>query len=156
MTFTYTSAPLADANIIDPTTGTSLGTTDADGHVTVTVPESGIVAIGGLAAIMVAPPEAAAAGMSWEEAADYIGEEITVCGPIVDNMDIGGPLLLGMGVSAADSATVGIEIVVTLLAEMPEDMYVGKEICVTGEIYTNIYGTPTIDVTDPSQIAVQE
>jgi hypothetical protein len=51
--FTYTSAPLANANVVDPTTGTSLGTTDANGHITVTVPESGIVAIEGLAAINV-------------------------------------------------------------------------------------------------------
>jgi hypothetical protein len=52
-TFQYTSAPFANANVIDPTTGASLGTTDADGHITVTVPESGIVAIEGLAAINV-------------------------------------------------------------------------------------------------------
>jgi hypothetical protein len=51
--FTYTSAPLANANVIDPATGASLGTTDADGHITVTVPESGVVAIEGLAAINV-------------------------------------------------------------------------------------------------------
>jgi hypothetical protein len=51
--FTYTSAPLANANVIDPTTGASLGTTDANGHITVTVPESGVVAIEGLAAINV-------------------------------------------------------------------------------------------------------
>ena len=107
------------------------------------------------------PGEAAAgaeeaAGMSWEEAADYIGEEITVCGPIIDTMDIGGPVLLGMGVSAADYATVGIEIVQTLLAEMPEDMFVGKTICVTGVPYTNPYGGANIQVTDLSQIVVQE
>jgi hypothetical protein len=52
-TFTYTSAPLANANVIDPETGASLGTTDAGGKITVTVPESGIVAIEGLAAIKV-------------------------------------------------------------------------------------------------------
>jgi hypothetical protein len=55
MTFMYSSAPLAGANVIDPTTGASLGTTDADGQITVTVPASGVVAIEGLAAIAVAP-----------------------------------------------------------------------------------------------------
>jgi len=100
--------------------------------------------------------EGEAAGMSWEEAASYIGEEITVCGPIIDTMDIGGPVLLGMGASAADSATVGIEIVITLLAEMPEDMYVGQTICVTGVPYTNPYGGANITVNDLSQIVVQE
>jgi len=50
-TYTYTSAPLANANVVDPVTGASLGTTDAAGKITVTIPASGIVAIEGLAAI---------------------------------------------------------------------------------------------------------
>ncbi len=54
-TFMYTSAPFAGANVIDPVTGTSLGTTDASGQITVTVPESGVIAIKDLAAIAVAP-----------------------------------------------------------------------------------------------------
>jgi hypothetical protein len=53
MTFTYSSAPYANANVVDPATGASLGTTDADGNIIVTVPESGVVAIDGLAAINV-------------------------------------------------------------------------------------------------------
>jgi hypothetical protein len=64
-TFTYSSAPLANAAVIDPATGTSLGTTGADGTLTVTIPESGIAAIDGLAAINVnaatAPESPAAA-----------------------------------------------------------------------------------------------
>ena len=52
-TFTYSHAPLANAKVIDPTTGKSLGTTDANGKITATVPESGVVAIEGLAAINV-------------------------------------------------------------------------------------------------------
>lgn len=52
-TFTYSSAPVKNANVIDPVTGASLGTTDDNGQITVTVPESGIVAIEGLAAINV-------------------------------------------------------------------------------------------------------
>jgi hypothetical protein len=64
MTFMYSSAPLANANVIDPSTGASLGTTDAKGQVTVTVPESGIVAIDGLAAINVKVVPAAPAPTS--------------------------------------------------------------------------------------------
>ena len=52
-TFKYSSAPFAKANIVDPTIGASLGTTDANGRSTVTIPESGIVAVEGLAAINV-------------------------------------------------------------------------------------------------------
>jgi hypothetical protein len=54
-TFTYSSAPLANANVIDPVTGASLGVTDANGRFTVLVPESGIIAIDGLAAIAAGP-----------------------------------------------------------------------------------------------------
>jgi hypothetical protein len=53
MTFMYIPAPLADANVVDPTTGESLGTTDANGQITVTIPADGVVAIEGLAAINV-------------------------------------------------------------------------------------------------------
>jgi hypothetical protein len=60
-TFQYSSEPFANANVVDPTTGASLGTTDADGKITVTVPESGIVAIDGLAAINVKAEPAAPA-----------------------------------------------------------------------------------------------
>ncbi len=158
MSFTYTSEPLADTNIIDPTTGTSLGTTDADGNVTVTVPESGIVAVEGLAALMVAPPEAAApaAGgtqISWDEAVDYMNEEVTVCGPIIDTLDIGTALLLGMGTSIQASGGVGIEINPALVSDLPEGMYVGQEICVTGTPYTNPIGGASIVVSDLSQIS---
>lgn len=63
-TFTYTSSPLAGAAVVDPDTGASLGTTDANG--TITVPAGGIVAIDGLAAIpadgsSASTPDAAAA-----------------------------------------------------------------------------------------------
>lgn len=48
-TFAYTSSPLAGAAVIDPATGTALGTTDDSGSIT--VPAGGVVAIDGLAAI---------------------------------------------------------------------------------------------------------
>lgn len=60
-TFTYSSAPLANTAVIDPATGASLGTTDADGSITVSIPESGAVAVDGLAAININAAAAAAA-----------------------------------------------------------------------------------------------
>jgi len=161
-TFTYTSEPLADANVIDPATGASLGTTDADGNITVTVPESGVVAIEGLAALMVAPPEtaaepAAAAEVSWEEGVDYIGEEVTLCGPIIDAFPIDdNTTLLGMGASCFDPSAVGIEVSAAILGDLPEDLYVGQEICVSGTPHTNPNGGASIAVSDPSQISVKE
>jgi hypothetical protein len=52
-TFSYSHAPLKNANVIDPTTGASLGTTDDNGQITITIPASGIVAIENMAAINV-------------------------------------------------------------------------------------------------------
>lgn len=50
-TFTYSSTPLANAQVTDPETGEVLGTTDAEGNIT--VPATGVVAVEGLAAIPV-------------------------------------------------------------------------------------------------------
>lgn len=78
-TFTYSSSPLADAAVIDPETGASLGYTDDAGQITVPIPDSGIIAIDGLAAInpvafaeaepaapiAAAPAEAEEGGLAW-------------------------------------------------------------------------------------------
>lgn len=61
-TFQYTSSPVASAKVVDPVSGTSLGTTDASGSATVNVPASGIIAIDGLSAIAVAAGSAPATG----------------------------------------------------------------------------------------------
>jgi hypothetical protein len=52
-TFTYKSAPFANAAVVDKS-GKALGTTDAKGGATVDVPADGIICINGLAAIKVA------------------------------------------------------------------------------------------------------
>ncbi|MBN1177206.1 MAG: hypothetical protein JXA51_05960 [Dehalococcoidales bacterium] len=78
MTFMYSSAPLADASVVDPTTGASLGTTDADGSITVTVPESGIVAVDGLAAINVKTAPATTPAAPAPAPAAPSGSDVTV------------------------------------------------------------------------------
>ncbi len=75
-TFTYKSSPFANATVIDPVSGTTLGTTDANGQIV--VPAVGTAAITGLAAIPVdgscgststaAPPVAAAPAAAAEAA----------------------------------------------------------------------------------------
>ncbi|NLM51614.1 MAG: hypothetical protein GX197_02165 [Firmicutes bacterium] len=64
MTFSYSSAPLANAEVIDVITGEVLGTTDAEGSIT--VPAGNAVAVAGVAAIptdgsSASTPDAAAA-----------------------------------------------------------------------------------------------
>ena len=87
-----------------------------------------------------------------EEAAKHIGEKATVCGKIVDSFPYQGATILGMGKAVMEQGAVGIEISDSIKDKLPEDMYVGKEICVTGEIYKNPSGGGSIKVNDPSQI----
>ena len=101
-------------------------------------------------------PPAEPVSISWEEAADYIGVLVTVEGPVIDKWDIGTSMLLGMGKSAVEEGTVGIEISYALAAELPEDLYVGQTIQVTGTPYINPLGGASIVVSDASQIVVVE
>lgn len=101
------------------------------------------------------PPPEEAVTITWEEAKDHIGETVTVCGPIVESLDIGSAMLLGMGASTTDPSCVGIELSYDILAELPEDLYVGKTICVTGELHTNPVGGASMAVNEASQIVVQ-
>ena len=96
-----------------------------------------------------------AAEMKCEEAANHIGEKATVCGKIVDTMPYQGMTILGMGKAVAEPGAVGIEVADSLKEKMPQDMYVGKEICVTGEIHSNPSNGGSITVDDPSQIKVK-
>jgi hypothetical protein len=93
-----------------------------------------------------------AAELNHTEAANHIGEKATVCGKIVDTLAYQGDTILGMGVAVMDSGCVGIEVPDSLKDKLPEGLYVGKEICVTGEIYKNPSGGGSIKVTEVSQI----
>lgn len=87
-----------------------------------------------------------------EEAAAHIGEKATVCGKIADTMDYNGITILGMGAAVMDSGCVGIEVPDSMKDKLPEGLYVGKEICVTGEIYKNPSGGGSIKIAELSQI----
>lgn len=95
-----------------------------------------------------------AAEYSCDEAAKHIGEKATVCGKIVDTMDYQGTLL-GMGKAIMEQGAVGIEVDDSIKDKLDKDLYVGKTICVTGEIHKNPNGGGSIKVTDPSQIKVK-
>ena len=91
-----------------------------------------------------------------DEAAKHIGEKATVCGKIVDTMPYSGMTILGMGVGVAQPGAVGIEVPDDVKEKFDKDLYVGKTICVTGDIHENPSGGGSIKVTDPAQIKVQE
>ncbi len=96
-----------------------------------------------------------AAEYNYDEAAKHIGEKATVCGKIVDTLPYQGSTILGMGAAVMEPAAVGIEVDDSIKGAVDKDMYVGKTICVTGEIHQNPNGGGSIKVTDPSQIKVK-
>ena len=162
MTFTYSHVPLANANVIDPATGASLGITDAQGSITVTVPESGVVAIEGLAAINVknppAPPPAATATtpasgtIPYTDAKKYIGQTVSIQAQVFEKTDAGDFWVLYLGGPSTDPNTVGIEVNKSDVSKFPADLYVGKTITITGELHTNPIGGASFSLTDPSQV----
>lgn len=164
MTFMYSSAPLANANVVDPTTGASLGTTDASGRITVSVPESGVVAIDGLAAINVknlpatAPAGTTTApaggGISYKDAKKYIGQTVTIQDKVFEKVDAGDFWVLFFGGPSTDPNAVGIEVSKSDVSKFPSDLYVGQTITIMGELHTNPVGGASFSLTDPSQIQV--
>ena len=81
MTFQYKSSPLANAAVVDPTTGASLGTTDAAGNIA--APAADVVAIDGLSAIPLnVPTNSTTTNPPMQEVGSYTGlaegEGITV------------------------------------------------------------------------------
>lgn len=97
-----------------------------------------------------------AAEYKWDEAAKHIGEKATVCGKIVDTFPYQGMTVLGMGAALMEQNAVGIEVDDSLKEKLDKDLYVGKTICVTGEIHQNPNNGGSIKVTDPSQIKVKK
>jgi hypothetical protein len=161
-TFTYSHAPLANANVID-SKGASLGTTDANGSITVTIPADGIVAIDGLSAINVknlpssgaaVTPTVAEGTISYADAKQYIGQTVTIEAQVFDKTDAGDFWVLYLGGPTTDPNAVGIEISKADVSKFPADMYVGKVIRITGELHSNPVGGASFSLTDTSQVQI--
>lgn len=97
---------------------------------------------------------------TWQEAADHIGEDATVVGPIVESYDwkaagMGTNLALGMGMGIFEEGVFIVAITGTVdRSELPDDLWMNKEIMVTGKIKQRPppFVGAMIDVTDLSQI----
>lgn len=96
--------------------------------------------------------------IEWTNTSKYLGETVTICGPIVSSTvassSNGSPTYLDMGAAYPASNRVSIVIWGEDAGNFPQppvSMYEGKTICVTGEVYS-YRGTCSIKVTSPSQI----
>ncbi len=93
---------------------------------------------------------------TWQQAKSHIGETATVCGKIIDAVPFGPAItILGMGVGVMTPGAVGIEIPNSMKSKLPADLFKGKEVCVTGQIYKNPAGGGSIKVSVGSQIVAK-
>jgi len=99
-----------------------------------------------------------AGSIAWDEAKNYVGERVTVCGPVVDatwaSGSSGKPTFLNLGEPYPDPDRFTVVIWIENrgnFSQAPEDYYLGKTICVTGLI-TEYDGIPEIEVSYPSEI----
>jgi DNA/RNA endonuclease YhcR with UshA esterase domain len=99
--------------------------------------------------------------IQWNEARDYIGVKVIICGPVVDSKWASGsngkPTFLNMGkpYPEKDRFTVVIwEEYRDNFPETPEEYYLGKTVCVTGivDVYKN---SCQIELRSPSKIAIK-
>jgi hypothetical protein len=115
-----------------------------------------VLFIGLVFSFLFLPFVSSAAEYSCEDAAKHIGEKGTVCGKVVDTMPYQGVTILGLGKGVMEQGAVGIEVDDSLKEKLDKDLYVGKEICVTGDIHQNPSNGASIKVTDSSQIKVKK
>ena len=98
------------------------------------------------------PEPDCADAISWEQAADHDGEQVTVRGPVVDTHhdtgSSGQPTFLNLGAEFPDSDRFTVVIwndVRQAFPERPEALFAGQEVCVAGDV--QIYeGSPQIEL----------
>jgi micrococcal nuclease len=99
--------------------------------------------------------------IQWNEARDYIGVEVIVCGPVVDSKWASGsngkPTFLNIGKPYPDKDRFTVVIWEEYrdnFPETPEEFYLGKTVCVTGiiDVYKN---SCQVELRSPSKIEVK-
>jgi len=93
-------------------------------------------------------------GVSWDQAKNYVGQNVTVYGLIVDVNPTDTGVILGMGLSGMSMGGIVIAIDSPNVQNFPADLYVGQTIQVTGMLMMNSAGQYQIMITDPSQVKI--
>jgi hypothetical protein len=92
--------------------------------------------------------------VSWDQAQYYVGQNVTVWGPIVDVNPTDTGVILGMGLSGMMMGGIVIAIDSPNVQNFPPDLYVGQTIQITGMLMKNSSDQYQITITDPSQVKV--
>lgn len=109
---------------------------------------------------MPSKPQIPSNAIEWTKAKKHVGEVVTVYGDVVGSTyassSNGQPTFMDIGAPYPDpkrlSVVIWREDIGNFSAD-PEDMYRGKSVCVTGEVY--LYkGAPYIKVTSPAQMEI--
>ena len=98
--------------------------------------------------------------IDWTEAKGHIGETVTVYGPVKDSSYLresnGQPTYIDIGAAYPDDSRVSMVVWGEDRGNFPDDpecMYLGKTVCVTGELYA--YDNATyVKVARPDQVQV--
>ena len=88
--------------------------------------------------------------VSWEDAADYIGDTKTVCGPLRGMTEDGGDTFLNLGQPYPSNDR--FTIVVWNSTDVA-DIADRAEVCISGEI-SQYQGVPQIQTEDPGDVEV--
>jgi hypothetical protein len=81
-------------------------------------------------------PTTAPVSINWDQAKDYIGQNVSVAGPVVGTHDFGGAAVLNIGKDYPDPSRFTVYISADNRAAMPADLDNGKTISVTGTLKT--------------------
>ena len=79
-------------------------------------------------------PTTTATSITWDQAKDYIGQNVTVTGPVIGTHDFGGGAVLNVGKDFPDPGRFTVYIPADKRTGMPDDLDKGKTISVTGTL----------------------
>ncbi len=97
-------------------------------------------------------PTTAPVSINWDQAKNYIGQTVTVTGPVVGTHDFGGAAVLNVGKDYPDPDRFTVYISADNHPGMPADLDSGKTISVTGTLKT-YHDVPEIEA-DSAHITV--
>jgi hypothetical protein len=97
-------------------------------------------------------PTTAPTSINWDQTKDYIGQSVTVTGPVMGVHDFGGAAVLNVGKDYPDPSRFTVYIPADKRTGMPDGLDNGKTISVTGTLKT-FHDVPEIEA-GPADITV--
>jgi hypothetical protein len=97
-------------------------------------------------------PTTTATSITWDQAKNYIGQNVTVTGPVIGTHDFGGAAVLNVGKDYPDPDRFTVYISADKRTSMPDDLDKGKTISVTGTLKM-FHNVPEIEA-DAAHISI--